>query len=170
MRARVSLASVASIRATAMPIISRCNTTIGSRVTAGEQQPSTRDRVRSESVDSSGDVIPHQYGLFLFSLSCRHTSYFEPVVNHVSLSLNHLRPHLCVYLSWFFILCEICDCRFLDCRCSFNIFATRCPGVPVPNCVQWMFSYVFKYRIIGLCAGLQVIRHRTLYVAYTDDG
>ena len=77
---------------------------------------------------------------------------------------------MCVYLSWLFILCEICDCRFLYCRYSFNIFATRCPGVPVPNCVQWMFSYVLKYRIIGLCAGLHVIRHRTLYVVYTDDG
>ena len=38
-------------------MICLCTSTIGSKATAGEQQPSTRGRVLSESVDSAGDMI-----------------------------------------------------------------------------------------------------------------
>ena len=46
-----------SFWATAVAIICLCTATIGSKATASGQQPSTRGRVLSESVDSAGDVI-----------------------------------------------------------------------------------------------------------------
>ena len=44
-----------SLRAAAVAMICLCTAMIGTKATTGEQHPSTRGRLRSESVDSIGE-------------------------------------------------------------------------------------------------------------------